>query len=588
VTAPDDDVTGPDDDVTGLDDAVPHVAAPDGGVPERRERVRAEPVAPGPMARAGELGRPSMMVGLTNWLVARATGVLEKRTSRRGFLVGSAMVGSAVAVSGCMVATQPGTPYNHITDCAGGLCTDGYTEFCCVINDGLNACPSDSFAGGWWRADDSRWCADPFTGQPGRRYYIDCMQYCFGPKTGYQNFCAGTQECRCAAGCDTRKVYCNYFRYGQCHQELTDTGPIACRVVTCVPPYQNDEWACSTADAVDDSTSDHHTACLSTLPAAPVLPSLGAVVDVGGRVFGVAVRTGPGNVNVHLFNSAVWLDGVQVLSGIDSGLASATDSTGAYVFGRGFGTALYSNRLVNGVWQGQQTIGGVGLTADPVAVKVSDTRIQVFVRSQDNQVFTGRIDNGAWQGWRSLGGFATSNLAATANPQGVFLFARGWDGALWWLRVGAPTETWQSLGGQISSDPTACSDGGSVYVFARSSGRGVVYKRFDGSTWSVWQYLGGSVLGDPKAFMSLYGPQVLARDDAGQPWNNGVAFGSGTDWKIMWNPDTTGVNPLGTINATGITVFMVGRGGVLYRGTTNGPFSGWAQLGTGYVPVTAA
>ena len=114
MTAPDDDVTGPDDDVTGLDDAAPHDAAPDGGVPERRERVRAEPVAPGPMARAGELGRPSMMVGLTNWLVARATGVLEKRTSRRGFLVGSAMVGSAVAVSGCMVATQPGTPYNHI------------------------------------------------------------------------------------------------------------------------------------------------------------------------------------------------------------------------------------------------------------------------------------------------------------------------------------------------------------------------------------------------------------------------------------------------------------------------------------------
>ena len=35
---------------------------------------------------------------------------------------------------------------------ASGLCTDGYTEFCCTINNGINACPPGSFAGGWWRA----------------------------------------------------------------------------------------------------------------------------------------------------------------------------------------------------------------------------------------------------------------------------------------------------------------------------------------------------------------------------------------------------------------------------------------------------
>ena len=30
-----------------------------------------------------------------------------------------------------------------------------------------------------------RWC------NGNTRYYIDCMQYCCGPRTGYQNFCAG-------------------------------------------------------------------------------------------------------------------------------------------------------------------------------------------------------------------------------------------------------------------------------------------------------------------------------------------------------------------------------------------------------------
>jgi hypothetical protein len=524
------------------------------------------------------------MVAVTNWLVSKATGALERRTSRRGFLVGSAMVGSAVAVSGCMVATQPGTPYTHITDCPGGLCSDGYTEFCCVINDGVNSCPPDSFAGGWWRADFSSWCN-------GTRYYIDCMQYCCGPRTGYQNFCAGCQECRCADGCNTRKVYCNYFRYGQCHQEITETGPIACRVVTCVPPYQNDEWACSTAAAVDNSTAEHGTGCLTTLPRVPVLPPMGAIVDVGGRVFGVAVRTGPGNVDVHLFNSAVWLDPVPVLSGIDSAPASATDSSGAYLFGRGFGGGIYYNRLVDGEWKGQRGIGVVGATSDPVAVRVGNTRLQLFVRSNtnyENEVFTGRFENGAWQGWQSLQGYATSNLTAAANGQGVFVFSRGYDGALWWRRfVGGAWSPWASLGGNVASDPSAIADASHVWVFIRIGGRQINYKRFDGNGWSPWQAIGGSVLGDPKAFAGPVGPVVFARDDAGQPWYNNVEFGRGSDWKLMWNPDTTGVNPLGTFNATGTATFMVGRGGTLYRGTNDGSFGGWWPIGNGYVPISA-
>jgi hypothetical protein len=569
--------------MTSTSEHVPeHPAEPMGE--QAPEPVRSGPVPSGPMA-AGAHGRPSRMVGVTNWLVSKATGVLEKRTSRRGFLVGSAMVGSAVAVSGCMVATQPGTPFNHITDCAGGLCTDGYTEFCCVINDGVNSCPPDSFAGGWWRADFSSWCN-------GTRYYIDCMQYCCGPATG-NGFCAGCQECRCAGGCDTRKVYCNYFRYGQCHQEIGVTGPIACRVVSCVPPYQNDEWACSTAAAVDNSTAEHGTACLTTLPRVPVLPSMGAVVDVGGKVFGVAARTGPGNVNVQLFNSAVWLEPQQVLSAaIDSGLASATDATGAYLFGRGYLGALFYNRLQNGAWEGQKVITGRSLTSDPVAIRVSDTRVQLYARSNsnyENEVVGTRIDNGVWSGsWSSLQGYATSNLAAVPTGNGrIHLFTRGYDGALWWRRadIDAP---WVSLGNNIASDPSAVTDGNQVWVFVRIGGRQISYKRFDGANWSVWQGLGGSVLGDPKGFMSLFGPTVVARDDAGQPWYNDVAFGQGSDWKLMWNPDTTGVNPLGTFNATGVATFMIGRGGQLYRGTLNGAFSGWAPLGFGYAPVTAA
>jgi hypothetical protein len=214
------------------------------------------------MSVAGQEPRtPSKGIAFTNWLVRRSSKALERGTSRRGFLMGSAMVGSALAVAGADYVTRPGTAYAAITptDCATGFCTDGYTEFCCAINNGVNACPPNTFAGGWWRADSSSFCGG------GTRYYIDCMQNCCGPPSGYcangTCFCQGCVECQCPGGCGTRRVFCNYFRYGQCHTELTTSGPIACRVVSCTPPYAVPGNACLTTPAVDNSTAEHAANC---------------------------------------------------------------------------------------------------------------------------------------------------------------------------------------------------------------------------------------------------------------------------------------------------------------------------------------
>jgi hypothetical protein len=208
--------------------------------------------------------RPSKGVALSNWLVSAATGFVSARTTRRGFLVRSAMVGSAFAVAGCQYAGKKGPAYARITDCPPGTaCRDGYTEFCCVINGGYNQCPPGSFAAGWWRADFSRWCN-------GTRYYIDCNQACCGPHRG-GGFCHGCVPCTCGGTCDNRRIYCNYFRYGQCHQEIAVVGPIACRVSTCTPPWQLDP-ACSPTGAVDNATADHATQCLFTGPPAPPPP----------------------------------------------------------------------------------------------------------------------------------------------------------------------------------------------------------------------------------------------------------------------------------------------------------------------------
>ena len=215
-----------------------------------------EPTAPTePIRRDTPDLRPSRGVAVADWLVRRTSSFLASRSSRRGFLVGTAVTGSAVAAAGVKFATRPGTAYAAITDCPpGSACLDGYTEFCCTINGGQNTCPPGSFAGGWWRADFSSFCN-------GTRYYIDCMQDCCGPRR-LDGFCSGCVECQCGGGCDKRKVYCNYFRYGQCHQEIAESGPIACRVVTCVPPYATDP-SCSPVSAVDNATAEHTAACLT-------------------------------------------------------------------------------------------------------------------------------------------------------------------------------------------------------------------------------------------------------------------------------------------------------------------------------------
>ena len=56
-------------------------------------------------------------------------------------------------------------------------------------------------------------------------------------------------------------VCCNQFRYGQCHQELACVGPVVCRVASCRPPWEVDP-TCTTASATANETALHTAPCL--------------------------------------------------------------------------------------------------------------------------------------------------------------------------------------------------------------------------------------------------------------------------------------------------------------------------------------
>jgi len=192
--------------------------------------------------------------------------MIATRTSRRGFLSRTALVGSALATVPATYVLRPGTAYAAICTCnnnrcgCGDLCCDGYTEFCCT-STGENTCPTGTVPAGWWKVDDSSFCV--VDGSRGPRYYLDCNAVPAGPcgssgATPETDLC----DCTCAEGdCSNRKACCTAFRYGQCNQQIACLGPIVCRVVTCTPPWRFDP-TCTTATATDNNTRWHHRPCL--------------------------------------------------------------------------------------------------------------------------------------------------------------------------------------------------------------------------------------------------------------------------------------------------------------------------------------
>ena len=196
-------------------------------------------------------------------LVDRASRALGARTSRRGFLRRMALAGSALVTAPAAYAFRPITAYQAIVlpnDCApGAKCRSGWTEFCCT-QTGTNTCPPGSVVGGWWRAEGSGYC------NGSSRYYMDCHESsCNGCGCGSSGTCGnGCVSCACHCmldDCNLWKACCTRFRYGQCNQQIECIGPIVCRVVTCVPPWEWDS-TCTTVDARDDSTRGHDSACL--------------------------------------------------------------------------------------------------------------------------------------------------------------------------------------------------------------------------------------------------------------------------------------------------------------------------------------
>jgi hypothetical protein len=198
-------------------------------------------------------------------LVDGSARALEARFSRRTALTRIAVAGSALAVAPVRYLLYPGSALGVVVPggCQDGLCSDGYTAFCCEIHQGLNTCPAGTFVGGWWMCTDYR--GHQLCHGSGVRYYIDCNNLPGKPFPG---------GCRCANDdCSHRRQACNVFRYGQCNTHLKGTTTVVCRVVTCENPSRIDSLNCNATLMIDDAVCGHEAGCLE--PVAVQLPGSG-------------------------------------------------------------------------------------------------------------------------------------------------------------------------------------------------------------------------------------------------------------------------------------------------------------------------
>jgi len=191
--------------------------------------------------------------------IATALGsALERRTSRRGLIARAALAGSAFAVAPVRYLIRPGTAWAVIGPGACGgdtLCNDGYSAFCCEIERGRNTCPADTYIAGWWMCTDYQ--GSGLCHGQGYRYYLDCN------RTPGQVFPGG---CQCANGdCDSRRIDCNQFRYGQCNAQIQGTTEVVCRLVICQHPGQVPGLNCNSTEMVDNNTCSHEADCLKGL-----------------------------------------------------------------------------------------------------------------------------------------------------------------------------------------------------------------------------------------------------------------------------------------------------------------------------------
>lgn len=147
----------------------------------------------------------------------------------------------------------------------------------------------------------------------------------------------------------------------------------------------------------------------------------------------------------------------------------------------------------------------------PTTVRWGFNKLSVFLVARDGMLYYKEFTDSISGEIFNLGGVCTSRVAAVSwGSNNISVFVRGGDGGLWWTTLtGTAREwnSWESLSGsiQVQGEPETVSisfTSVKVFLFAWGTDGSVLYKMFDGESWTPsggFDSLNLTLAGPPKA-----------------------------------------------------------------------------------------
>ena len=217
----------------------------------------------------------------------------------------------------------------------------------------------------------------------------------------------------------------------------------------------------------------------------------------------------------------------------------------------------------------------------PAAVAESGGGVSVFVRGTDGGLYRRRYDGTTWSGWNGFGGLLTSDPVVWSNATGVYVFAHGGNGALYWgkFTTGGSWSGYRRLGGAVSGRPAVAEDSSGLYVFVVGADSAVWVQRFVNDVPGGFVGLGGGVSFGLTAGVDSTGVTVYVRGNDGGPYRRrSIGGGSFAPWQPLGGYLTS----VPAVTGNGPTTRLFARGGdnTLYVQTIiSGSPQGWQSLG---------
>jgi len=258
------------------------------------------------------------------------------------------------------------------------------------------------------------------------------------------------------------------------------------------------------------------------------------------------------------------------------------------VFTVGGDNQVYQTYWNGSSWSGFSSIGGSFVSNPAVIINVG--ALNIFERGPDNQIYTEYNGGNGWSGWSSsLGRHQMKGNPAVihyGSEMDVFAldtnnvpYKATWNSTIDW------GSGWTSMGNFMASSPAAIQYGSEMDVFYRGGDNNIYKNTWNGSSWG-----GFGSLGSPNGTTITGNPSVLSYTAEGE-YDIYVNTTSGHIYKRMWNGSWTGWadmgggfvgNPYAMQYGSDMSLFARGTNNQIYHRywSYSGQFwSGWGSLG---------